>query len=219
MIGLVQIGTQQMADRYTYFPLIGVFIAAVWLLWEVIPVGFYRSRVLPFAGVAWLMLLSAITFSQLSYWHDSVTLLRHSQSCTRDNSAIHEFLAAALLGDNLPEEAVPEYQAAIRLGGPYAPLHTGLAAAYEVLGRKDDAARRIPSRCDSSTPDQSTLSNGIAHILSERKRIRRSTPLHGAGPSNSTRTIPLNYVNLAFLCGKTGDFAAAPLPTPSRDGN
>ncbi|HET6328077.1 MAG TPA: tetratricopeptide repeat protein [Planctomycetaceae bacterium] len=207
MIGLVQIGTQQMADRYTYFPLIGVFIAAVWLLWEVIPVGFYRSRVLPFAGVAWLMLLSAITFSQLSYWHDSVTLLRHSQSCTPENSMLHEFLGAALMGDDNLDEAVIEYQAAIRLATPHAPLHTGLAYAYEMLGRKDDALGeyRIAASLDPQSVD---ALNGIARGLSERKEfadarhyLDRSRELN---PDN-----PLTYADLASLSGKTGDFAGA----------
>jgi protein O-mannosyl-transferase len=207
MIGFVQIGTQQMADRYTYFPSIGIFLAAAWLLPALVPAGFFRERVLPLAAIAALVLYSAIAFSQVSYWHDSVTLLRHSQSCTRDNSAIHEFLAAALLGDNLPEEAVPEYQAAIRLGAPYAPLHSGLAAAYEVLGRKDEALGeyRVAATLDPRSVD---ASNGIAHILSERKEFAEARRYMERAVELDADN-PVNYVNLAFLCGKTGDFAAA----------
>ena len=139
MIGFVQIGTQQMADRYTYFPLIGVFLGIVWLATELAPAGLLRRRVLPLAGLAWLGLLASIAFSQASYWHDSVTLLRHAQSCTPDNSVVHEFLASALLGEHSVDEAVTEYQAAIRSAGTYAPLHSDLAAVYELLARTDEA--------------------------------------------------------------------------------
>ena len=71
MIGLVQIGSQQMGDRYTYFPLIGVFLAVTWLVAEFVPAGALRTRVLPAAAVASLLLLAATSYSQIGYWHDN----------------------------------------------------------------------------------------------------------------------------------------------------
>jgi protein O-mannosyl-transferase len=205
MIGLVQIGSQQMADRYTYFPLIGVFLAAVWLLAELAPVRFLRQRVLPLAGVAWLVLLASIAFSQVSYWHDSVTLLRHAQSCTPDNSTVHEFLGSALLGENNLEEAVTEFQAAIRLAGPYAPLHSDLASALEALGRKDEALEQY--RMTAELDPQSTVAeNGIGRLLTDRGQfdearghLQRALELD---PSDA-----LTYADLAFLAMRTGDYA------------
>jgi Flp pilus assembly protein TadD len=207
MIGFVQIGTQQMADRYTYFPLIGVFIAMIWLLTELIPAGFYRTRLLPFAGLAWLALLSAITFSQLSYWHDSVTLLRHSQSCTPENAGLHEFLAAALVGDHLPNEAVSEYQAAIRLATPHAPLHSGLAYAYEMLGRPDEALEQYKVAA-SLDPRSIDALNGIAHVLSERKEYAEARRYIDRALEVDADNA-MTYLSLASLCEKTGDFASA----------
>jgi protein O-mannosyl-transferase len=205
MIGFVQIGTQQMADRYTYFPLIGLFLALVWLVPELAPAGLFRQRVLPLGGLAWLALLSCITFSQVSYWHDSVTLLRHSQSCTPDNSTIHEFLGAALLGENSPEEAAGEFQAAIRLAGPYAPLHSDLAAAYELLGRNDDALTeyRVATSLDSESVE---ALNGIARILIERGQLNEARPQVQRALQLDAENA-LSYANLASLAVKTGDFA------------
>ena len=174
MIGLVQIGTQQMADRYTYFPLIGVFLGVVWLATELAPAGFLRQRVLPLAGLAWLGLLASIAFSQASYWHDSVTLLRHAQSCTPDNSVVHEFLGSALLGENSVDEAVTEYQAAIRLAGTYAPLHADLASAYELLARNDEALAEY--RAALSLDPRSSRRNGIARILIDRGQFDEARP-------------------------------------------
>ncbi len=207
MIGLIQIGTQQMADRYTYFPLIGIFLAVAWLLPQLVPAGFFRQRVLPISAAGVLTLYSAIAFFQLSYWHDSVTLLRHSQSCTRDNSVIHEFLAAALVGENSPEEAVAEYQAAIHLAAPYPPLHSGLATAYEMLGRKDEALEQFRA-AESLDPQLIEAQNGLARILIEqgqydeaRRHAERALQLD---PNNAQ-----TYATLAALSVRTGDFSKA----------
>jgi len=205
MIGFVQIGTQQMADRYTYFPLIGVFLGIVWLATELAPAGLLRRRVLPLAGLAWLGLLASIAFSQASYWHDSVTLLRHAQSCTPDNSVVHEFLASALLGEHSVDEAVTEYQAAIRLAGTYAPLHSDLAAVYELLARTDEALAEYRTAL-SLDPQSVEALNGIARILIDRgqfgearHQLDRALELD---PDN-----PLTYASLASLSVRMGDFA------------
>jgi protein O-mannosyl-transferase len=205
MIGLVQIGTQQMADRYTYFPLIGVFLAVVWLATDLAPAGFLRQRVLPLAGLAWLGLLASIAFSQASYWHDSVTLLRHAESCTPDNSVIHEFLGSALLGENSLDESVSEYRAAIRLAETYAPLHGDLAAVYELLARNDEALAEYRTAI-SLDPRSVDALNGIARILIERgqfdeagHQLKRALELDAENA--------LTYASLATLSVKTGDFA------------
>jgi tetratricopeptide (TPR) repeat protein len=207
MIGIVQIGTQQMADRYTYFPLIGVFLAAVWLATELAPARFLRHRVLPLAGLAWLGLLGLMAFSQVTYWHDSVTLLRHAQLCTPDNSVVHEFLGSALLAENEPAEAAAEFQAAIVFAPSYAPLHTDLGAAYEFLGRTDEALgeyRRALS-LDSQAVD---ALNGAARILIDRGQVdeaRRQLDRALELDADSA----LTYANLAALALRKADAVAA----------
>jgi len=204
MIGLVQIGGQQMADRYTYFPLIGVCLAVVWLGSEAAPAGRVRERVLPLAGLAWLALLACLTFGQVSYWHDSVTLLRHAQSCTADNSAIRVYLGTALLDENAPEEAVAELQAAIRVGAPDASAHSDLGFAYELLGRKEEALAEYGSAA-SLDPQLVEAQNGIARILSERGKYTEARR-HFERAQQLDADNPLTYLRLAVLCVKTGDF-------------
>jgi tetratricopeptide (TPR) repeat protein len=205
MIGLAQIGTQQMADRYTYFPLIGVFLGVVWLATELAPAGFLRQRVLPLAGLAWLGLLASIAFSQASYWHDSVTLLRHAESCTPDNSVIHEFLGSALLGESSLDESVTEYQAAIRLAEAYAPLHSDLAAVYELLARNDEALAEYRTAI-SLDPRSVDALNGIARILIERGQFDEARQqLKRALEFDAENA--LTYASVANLSVKTGDFA------------
>ncbi len=140
-IGIVQIGIQQMADRYTYFPLIGIYLAVAWTGPLLVPAGLLRTRVLPVAATAILVLLAATTFSQVSYWHDSVTLLRHSMDCTPESSHAHELLGDALLADGDVTGGIDEFQKAIRMAAPYAPLHASLGAAFEMQGRTEDAVK------------------------------------------------------------------------------
>ena len=97
MIGLVQIGSQQMADRYTYFPLIGVFVAVVWLVSEHLPAIAYRAQVLSVATVATLAALAALTFIQVGYSRDTIVLFRHTVSAAGDSPFATSALAYALL--------------------------------------------------------------------------------------------------------------------------
>ena len=139
MIGLVQIGLQQMADRYTYLPLVGIFIAVAWLLPELIPSGSFWSRLLPAAVAASIALLAATAYKQVAYWHDGVTLLRHSQECTLDNAATHEFLGKALLLEGKLEEGAKELDECTRMSPHDVPDRLKLGDTYRKLGRYDQS--------------------------------------------------------------------------------
>src|SRR5580704_7024606 len=169
-IGLVQIGIQQMADRYTYFPLIGIFIAFTWIIPEFVPVGALRTRVLPLAAFGGLLLLASTTFSQVSYWHDSVTRLRHSLDSTRESSHAHELLGAALLDEGAVRDGVEELEKAVKTAAPYAPLHYELGSGYERLGRLDDALKQYQEAIliDERLPE---VHNRIGAILTERRQF------------------------------------------------
>jgi tetratricopeptide (TPR) repeat protein len=207
MIGLVQVGVQQMADRYSYFPLIGIFLAIAWLVPELARAGFVRERVLPITAIAALLLYSALAFGQVSYWRDSVTLLRHAQSCTPENVVIHNCLGVALFQAGKPAEAAAEFQTAIRLAPPDAMLRNGLASSYLLLGRKDEALAqyRLAATID---PRSVEALIGTASILIESGQLDEARgPLeraHALDPNNA-----LIDCNLASLSVKSGEFAQA----------
>ena len=139
MIGLVQIGMQQMADRYTYLPLVGIFVAMTWLVPELIPPGLMRSRLLPVAVAASVALLAALTFRQVAFWHDGVTLTRHSKECTPDNAAAHELLGEALLYQGKLEEGANELEQCARLSPSHLPVRLDLGSTYRYLNRYDQS--------------------------------------------------------------------------------
>ena len=94
MIGIVQVGRQQMADRFTYFPSIGLFLSVVWLTSELAPAGVLCRRILPATGIAALIACAAMSFIQVAAWKDSVSLFRHAIVCGQDMPSREVFLEA-----------------------------------------------------------------------------------------------------------------------------
>ena len=96
VIGLVQVGSQAMADRYTYLPGIGLGIAVVWSVAEFARRGQYRRRWCEIAFGGAVLLLMACAWRQTGYWRDSETLWHRALECTAPNSVAHNGLAVAL---------------------------------------------------------------------------------------------------------------------------
>ncbi len=115
VIGLVQVGMQFMADRYTYIPLIGVFIAVAWSIpaaWTILP---RPGRVFATATGAILVTLLLVTRVQLFYWQNSVTLFTHTVAVTRDNILAEYNLGEALVRADASEEAEKHYLKALAI--------------------------------------------------------------------------------------------------------
>ena len=115
VIGIVQVGSQAMADRYTYLPLIGLSIVAAWGVPDLL--GSLRRRRLVLAATAGVTIaaLAAGTASQLHHWRDSEALFRHALRVTRDNHIANAYLGAALLAQGRTREAIAHSSEAVRL--------------------------------------------------------------------------------------------------------
>jgi protein O-mannosyl-transferase len=112
MIGIVQVGTQAMADRYAYLPLIGLFIMVSWggAEWaERVPISLNWQVV---GSVVILLALFSATHRQLTYWHDSVTLWTHTLEATHGNLIAEVDLGAALLQRGETARAMEHFRAA-----------------------------------------------------------------------------------------------------------
>jgi Flp pilus assembly protein TadD len=113
-IGLVQVGAQSIADRYTYVPLIGVLLMLVWGTYDVAGQWHYRRNALAIAGIVALLICTAITRWQIGFWKDSETLFRRALAVTPDNALARLNLGVAL-GEKGRPEALAELNAALRL--------------------------------------------------------------------------------------------------------
>jgi tetratricopeptide (TPR) repeat protein len=131
--GLVQVGGQALADRYTYVPLIGIFIAAVWRAAEWSSPR--RTQTAVWVGaVTLLAVLIALTRLQVEVWRNSVTLWRHTLAVTRDNAVAHLNLGQALEGVDLAA-AMEHYREAIRIRPDDPEGYVNLGAALQKQGR------------------------------------------------------------------------------------
>jgi Flp pilus assembly protein TadD len=143
VIGLIQIGSHSMADRYTYLPLIGLFISLVWGVGEV--AGHWRGPGLAWvwAGTAALVLLCAVrTREQVGYWKDSETLFEHAIRATERNFLAYNNLGSAYGEQGRFDDAIGQFQEAIRLNPDYANAHYNLGTAFDKKGQVNEAARQ-----------------------------------------------------------------------------
>jgi protein O-mannosyl-transferase len=115
VIGLVQVGRQAMADRYTYLPSIGLFLIVCWGLPELAGNRAGRRVVLAIASVTAILALTVATRAQVRHWSDSVSLFRHALAVTEGNYVAHVGLAKALRQQKDWAGAREQYRAALAL--------------------------------------------------------------------------------------------------------
>jgi tetratricopeptide (TPR) repeat protein len=135
VIGLVQVGGQAMADRYTYLPSIGFFIAVVFLAAEWAD-RFQVPAIIRFgsAGLASLACL-LVTEHQLPFWRDSETLFRRAMAVTQNNDVAMVNLGVALDAEGKFEEAIKIYRAAEKAGSRRCEVYNNLGNVLSLLGR------------------------------------------------------------------------------------
>ena len=135
VIGLVQVGGQSMADRYTYLPQIGLWLALVWVVGE----GMERWQGMKplFIGAAGIVLVACTmqTNDQARYWYDTEKLMRHSIAVTEKNTLAYFDLGTYYDGNGRRDEAIQCYRAAIGFEPDFAGGHMNLA---NDLGARED---------------------------------------------------------------------------------
>jgi tetratricopeptide (TPR) repeat protein len=165
VIGLVQVGMQQTADRYTYLSLVGLFVMVVWEVAERASSWRRPTAVLAAAASMVLIACAVATRLQVSYWHDSERLFRHALAVTRDNWLAHHSLGHALLAQGNEDEAIVEYQAAVALQ-PRPEIRFILGETLSKRRRYEEAVEQF-SELLKATPDNAgaLVQIGIARAL------------------------------------------------------
>jgi len=139
MIGLVQVGTQAMADRYAYLPFVGLYLMICWGVADLAQQWHLPAAVLPVTSLAVLTGLMIVTYRQIGYWKDGVTLWSHTVKVTNGNFVAEDNLGEALVEQGKMEEAMPHFfrAAAIFPPDPTSNLNIG---AYEQVHQDFSAA-------------------------------------------------------------------------------
>jgi tetratricopeptide (TPR) repeat protein len=139
VIGLVQVGSHAMADRYTYITLTGLFIIIAWGLPDLLRKWPYRKTVLWMSSILVLIILTALTYFQTRYWKDSITLYQHALAVTENNYVIHFTITQPLLAQGRIEEAIQHSSEAVRIKPDYVDAINALGASLYRAGKVDEA--------------------------------------------------------------------------------
>ncbi len=181
VIGIVQVGLQGHADRYTYLPEIGLVIALVWLVRDLIKswlspgsesVKTKRAQkiVLSSAGVVVVLALTILSVKQTGYWRDTETLWRHTLAVTPDSDVALTGLGGILFVRGNIDDAIDDYEHALRLRDGNVAAHFGLARALAAKQKTDTAIFHLRKTLDIQ-PDYIAASNDLGVLLASKGEI------------------------------------------------
>jgi tetratricopeptide (TPR) repeat protein len=139
VIGLVQVGRQAMADRYTYLPSIGIAIMLTWGLLYLISKKRLHKIILFPAAVLVLFVFTILTWQQCDYWKNSRSIFSHALSITKNNYLAHNNLGVALAEDGKNDQAIVHYLAALEINPFYDSSHGNLGVALAAEGKNKEA--------------------------------------------------------------------------------
>jgi tetratricopeptide (TPR) repeat protein len=178
MIGIVQVGEFAHADRMTYLPQIGIYVALTWLVaewgakWQAgrVALGGLMTAVLAvFMVYAW---------KQTTYWKDGETLWKHTLACTTDNDADAHFnLGVALDQKGKEDEAIVHYQRALELKPGHAGLLNNLANILMHKGKVDEAIVDYQKALEIK-PDYSEACNNLGNALRQKGNVDQAITLY-----------------------------------------
>jgi tetratricopeptide (TPR) repeat protein len=179
VIGIVQVGAQAHADRYTYLPLVGLFILITWSILDLAK----RSRwvrVLVVPGAIIVVVACGLAARQETvWWKNTETLFRRAVEVTRDNKFARYYLAKELAGQGRDQEALAHYEEAVRLMPENVNLHFNYGNALRRLRRFDEAARQYDEAARRAPDDaEIRFAAGTASALAGRNEVALGHFLH-----------------------------------------
>jgi Tfp pilus assembly protein PilF len=170
VIGLVQVGWQGRADRYTYLPQIGLFIAATWAVADLTALYRHQRTILGTAAILVIGALSLRAWVQTSYWRDSETLFRHALAVTTNNDVAENNLGIVFLGQGKVDEAISLLQSAVDLRPDNSPAHENLAKGLLQKGQVTDALIHYRKLLELQ-PDNIEVHNIVGTVLTQQGRV------------------------------------------------
>ncbi len=170
VIGLIQVGGQGLADRYTYVPLIGLFVAAAWGFAELVDKLHLFRRMLIFIAGILLMILMIVTSVQAGYWRDAVTVFQRALEVTRPNSMLYIMGGNAFMGQEMYDEAIRQYQKALQVVPDSAGAHYNIGNALAGIGKFEEAEKyyRLAIRLE---PGKADYYNNLGVTLVRQDKI------------------------------------------------
>ena len=198
VIGVVQAGIQVMADRYTYLPLVGIFILTVWSAAECS--GRWRSgRIgLACAGAVSLVACLVLTPRQVSYWHDDQTLFRHALAVTSRNSLAEWMVGASYAQAGKPGLAQTHFRLALAADPYQVEAHSALGSLFELEGRTELATNQYEATLRMKPQDEFARVH-LAGVLRKLGKTKEALAEYETAARWNPDSIEANYQAGALL--------------------
>ncbi|MEY2491251.1 MAG: hypothetical protein QOH24_202 [Verrucomicrobiota bacterium] len=170
VMGIVQVGRQGHADRYTYLPLIGLLLALVWLVAELTKSFQFQKQICSIGTAGIVIALAACARHQTAYWRNADSLWPHTLAVTTNNDGAHVAFASSLFAEGKTEEAIAHMREA-------AQIRPAIAGAYGeapvALTRKQlDAGILYWSGRVDAQPDDVNAHNNLGVLLVQKHQAR-----------------------------------------------
>jgi Flp pilus assembly protein TadD len=202
VIGLVRFTGSSYADRFTYIPYIGLFIMIAWGLPELLSKWPYRKMVLWTSSLIVLFILTVLTYLQLQYWTDSITLYRHALAVTKNNYAVHFGITQPLLDQGRIEEAIWHSSEAVRIKPDSADALNALGVALREAGRVDEAVVYYKKAIEID-PRAYEANANLGFVLASRGKFAEAIEYYEiAMKTMETPRIHRNYAWALFNLGR-----------------
>ncbi|MCA9007656.1 MAG: tetratricopeptide repeat protein, partial [Planctomycetaceae bacterium] len=177
VIGLVQIGMQRMADRYTYLPLTGIFLLVVWLVDDLVRESTLRKLVLPMITALSIFLLTLTAFQQTALWGGNVALYSHGLAVTEENGRMHQMLAVALWERKEMPAALKQFEESARLMPQNHTVFLNWGRLLRELGQPDEAAEKL-TRSIELNPRNAPAYFTLGRIWESRGRLDKAREMY-----------------------------------------
>jgi tetratricopeptide (TPR) repeat protein len=197
VIGLVQVGWQGHADRYTYLPQIGLYIAMAWAVTDLTSSWRFRQAILSAATILILAVLSWCAWLQTSYWRNSETLFAHALAVTRNNDVALNNLGVIFLDKGQLDDAISNLRAAIDLRPENAPAHDNLAKALLKKGQVSEAMvhyRKFLELDPANVEARNTLGTALIQQGHVREAVEQWQEVLARQPENGNAASNLAWV-------------------------
>jgi len=170
VIGIVQTGCQSMADRYTYVPLIGIFIIIAWGMRDIAAKWQSQRILLPiFSGIA-LIFFMTCTWFQAGHWQNGITIFKHTLNVTKNNCVANCELGHALMRNGKLDEAVIQFCKALKINPNYEEAHANLGCTLARQGNISDAIYHY-NKALLINPDNVKAHNNLGVLLAGKGKF------------------------------------------------
>jgi tetratricopeptide (TPR) repeat protein len=207
VIGLVQVGAQARADRYTYLPFIGLFIMIAWGISDLLAKWRYRKFALWPVALAALLALSICTRLQLRHWKNNKQLFEHALAVTGDNFVMSNNYANVLKETGQPEKAIQHFQEALRLRPNSPEVLNNLGNALGLLDKNDDAIKYY-TRALELRPNFAQVHYNLAVLLAKQGRTDEAITSYRQALRYGPQDVD-TLSNLGFVLARKGEFGEA----------